>query len=157
MSVDLTRDGAIYTITIDRPEALNALNTRVLSELDAVLDEIVADDDANVVIVTGVGDKAFVAGADIAEMRDMRPDEAHAFGRKGQAVFDRLASLPQPTIAAVNGVALAAAVSWPWRAICVSLRTTPRSANRRSGLGSSLGSRAPRGPLAWSDLRRRSR
>jgi enoyl-CoA hydratase len=106
VSVDLARDGAIYTITINRPEALNALNTRVLSELDEVLDEIVADEDASVVIVTGAGNKAFVAGADIAEMRDMGPDEAHAFGRKGQAVFNRLATLPQPTIAAVNGFAL---------------------------------------------------
>jgi enoyl-CoA hydratase len=106
MLVNVSRDGAICTVTINRPEVLNPLNTQVFVDLEQVLDEIAADDSVNVVIVTGAGDKSFVAGADIAEMVHMSPAEAYALSTRAHRVFDKLENLPQPTIAAVNGFAL---------------------------------------------------
>ena len=98
-------DGAVATITINRPKALNALNSQVLEELDATLDGI----DTNTVrcvILTGAGDKSFVAGADIGEMSTLTKAEGEAFGKKGNDVFRKLETLPIPVIAAVNGFAL---------------------------------------------------
>lgn len=98
-------DGAVATITINRPKALNALNSQVLDELDATLDAI----DLNTVrcvILTGAGDKSFVAGADIGEMSTLTKAEGEAFGKKGNDVFRKLEELPIPVIAAVNGFAL---------------------------------------------------
>ncbi len=93
-------------MTVNRPSALNALNTEVLAELDSAVDQVAGDSAVKVVIVTGAGEKAFVAGADIAEMKDMDPSQALEFGLYGNKVFRRLELLPQPTIAAVNGFAL---------------------------------------------------
>lgn len=98
-------DGAVATITINRPKALNALNSQVLEELDATLDAI----DLNTVrcvILTGAGEKSFVAGADIGEMSTLTKVEGEAFGKKGNDVFRKLETLPIPVIAAVNGFAL---------------------------------------------------
>ncbi len=98
-------DGAVATITINRPKALNALNSQVLDELDATLDAI----DLNTVrcvILTGAGEKSFVAGADIGEMSTLTKAEGEAFGKKGNDVFRKLEQLPIPVIAAVNGFAL---------------------------------------------------
>lgn len=98
-------DGAVATITINRPKALNALNSQVLDELDATLDAI----DLNTVrcvILTGAGEKSFVAGADIGEMSTLTKAEGEAFGKKGNDVFRKLETLPVPVIAAVNGFAL---------------------------------------------------
>ncbi len=106
MFVKVSRDGDICTVTINRPEVMNPLNTQVFKDLEPVLDEIAADDSLSVVIVTGAGDKSFVAGADIAEMRDMPPAEAYALSTRAHRVFDKLENLPMPTIAAVNGFAL---------------------------------------------------
>ena len=95
----------IGVITISRPEALNALNTQVLIELDETIDNI----DLNetwVVIVTGAGEKAFVAGADIGAMSNMSKIEGRRFGKFGNDIFRKLEMLPMPTIAAVNGFAL---------------------------------------------------
>jgi enoyl-CoA hydratase len=100
------RDG-ITTITVNRPDALNALNATVLAELDAVTTAIAgARATARGVIITGAGDKAFIAGADIKAMSQMSPDEAEAFGRLGQRVSTQLEALPVPVIACVNGFAL---------------------------------------------------
>lgn len=92
-------------VTINREKALNALNSQVLEELDATLDAL----DLSAVrclIVTGAGQKSFVAGADIGEMSTLTKAEGEAFGKKGNAVFRKLESLPIPVIAAVNGFAL---------------------------------------------------
>ncbi len=103
--VELEVKGQIGVLTINRPEALNALNDKVISELDKVLDSV----DVNAVrclIVTGAGQKAFVAGADIAQMSGLTKAEGEAFGKLGNDVFRKLETLPIPTIAAVNGFAL---------------------------------------------------
>ena len=98
-------NGAVATLTVNRPEALNALNAQVLSDLDKALDAI----DLNTVrclIVRGAGDKSFVAGADIAQMKGLSPKEGEAFGVQGNNVMRKLETLPIPTIAAVGGYAL---------------------------------------------------
>lgn len=105
-SIKLATSDHTAVITISRPSALNALNSAVLNELDAALAEVRADKDCRALIVTGDGEKAFVAGADIPEMRDLGPDEAADFARRGQAVFRAIEELPIPVIAAVNGYAL---------------------------------------------------
>ena len=98
-------DGYVATITINRPRALNALNSQVLEELDATIDAI--DLDAiRCVILTGAGEKSFVAGADIGEMSTLTKAEGEAFGKKGNDVFRKLETLPVPTICAINGFAL---------------------------------------------------
>lgn len=95
----------IAVITINRPEALNALNSQVLDDLGAAFDSI----DVNVVravVLTGAGDKSFVAGADIGEMSTLTKAEGEAFGKKGNDVFRKIEEFPLPVIAAVNGFAL---------------------------------------------------
>ena len=99
------QDGYIGIITINRPEALNALNNQMLIELDDTLDHIHVDE-IRVVVLTGAGDKAFVAGADIGVMSNMTKIEGRRFGKFGNDIFRKLEMLPMPTIAAVNGYAL---------------------------------------------------
>jgi len=99
------RFGAVEILTISRPEALNALNSDFFSEFNTYIDDIVANDPIKVLVITGEG-KAFVAGADIAEMVHMGPNAAKGFSEKGQQTFYRLEKLPIPVIAAVNGYAL---------------------------------------------------
>ena len=103
--VTLERKGAIGVITMNRPEALNALNAQVLTDLNAVVEEVANDDSILVAVVTGAG-RSFVAGADIGQMSTMTPAEAKKFGMFGNLVFMRLENLTKPTIAAVNGFAL---------------------------------------------------
>ena len=98
-------EGQIGIITINRPKALNALNSAVLDELDKTLDAV--DQEAiRCLILTGAGEKSFVAGADIGEMSTLTPEEGEAFGKKGNDVFRKLETFPIPVIAAVNGFAL---------------------------------------------------
>ncbi len=97
--------GAVGIITINREKALNALNSQVLDELNATLDAV--DTDAvRCLILTGAGEKSFVAGADIGEMSTLTKAEGEAFGKKGNDVFLKLEKFPIPVIAAVNGFAL---------------------------------------------------
>lgn len=93
-------------ITINRPEALNALSSQVLADLDEVLDQVEKSEEIRVVIVTGAGEKAFVAGADIKEMDLMSPIQAFEYMTFANDTFTRLSDLRQPTIAVINGYAL---------------------------------------------------
>jgi enoyl-CoA hydratase len=100
------RDGAIAVITINRPKVLNALNTQTLDELRRALLELKQDDTVRVLIVTGAGDKAFVAGADINELGVQTPTSGREHALTGQQVFDLLETIGKPVIAAINGFAL---------------------------------------------------
>lgn len=97
---------SIATVTVNRPSALNALNLATLQELDGILAEAATDPGVRVLILTGAGEKAFVAGADIKELNELSPLEAARHAARGQAVFGRLESLGKPSIAAINGFAL---------------------------------------------------
>lgn len=101
----LKKEGNIGILSINRPKSLNALNSNVLKELNTAIDTINDDDEISVVILTGEG-KAFVAGADIVEMKDKNSREAREFAELGIKVFRRLELMEKPVIAAVNGFAL---------------------------------------------------
>ena len=102
----LERRDAVALITVNRPEKLNALNAAVFRELRETLEEVRRDDKVRVAVLTGAGDKAFAAGADIRELNRLSAAEAYAVSRRGQAVFDLLENLGKVSIAAVNGFAL---------------------------------------------------
>ena len=99
-------EGHVATITINRPKALNALSTQVLTELNQALDEVAANKDVYALVITGAGEKSFVAGADIAEMKDKSVEEAATYGKFGNEVFRKIETFRCPVIAAVNGFAL---------------------------------------------------
>src|SRR5690606_35368588 len=99
-------DGAVRTVTINRPDKLNALNSQVIDELAAAFADAAADPSVRVVVLTGSGGKAFVAGADISEMTGLTPIELRDFSRRGQALMLSIERLPKPVIAAINGFAL---------------------------------------------------
>lgn len=100
------KEPGIYLLTINRPQALNALNPETLDEIGAALSEIGREAAARVLLVTGAGDKAFVAGADIRAMRDFTPLEGQALSEQALRVFRRLENLDIPAIALVNGYCL---------------------------------------------------
>ena len=104
--IKLDKKDHVAVLTIDRPQGLNALNKAVLSQLSEALSQLADDGQVRVLIITGAGDKAFVAGADIAEMADMNRTEAEIFARFGNRVMNQVSSFPLPVIAAVNGFAL---------------------------------------------------
>ncbi|MBQ0038674.1 MAG: short-chain-enoyl-CoA hydratase [Clostridiales bacterium] len=105
-NVLLEKKGNIAVATINRPKALNALNSEVLEDLNELVDVVNADEEIRVMILTGSGEKSFVAGADIGEMSTLTKAEGEAFGKKGNDVFRKLETMPIPTIAAINGFAL---------------------------------------------------
>ncbi len=105
-NIILEVENGIATTFFNRPKALNALNNALFDELAIALDQVEANTDIRVLILTGSGDKAFVAGADISELVKMNPLQAKYFSRKGQKVFSKIEALPIPAIAAVNGFAL---------------------------------------------------
>lgn len=119
----------VATITIDRPKVLNALNHQTLTELAEAIDRCVADEAVGCIVVTGGGEKAFVAGADINELAKMEPLPAKDLAAFGQGVFRRLEESPKPTVAMVNGFALGGGCEL---ALACSLRTA--STNARFGL-----------------------
>jgi enoyl-CoA hydratase len=104
--IRVDRDAAVAVLTVDRQDALNALDVATLTELRDRLQDIAADDDVRVVILTGAGEKAFVAGADIKYMSGLDIEQAKAWGALGHEAGRLLETMPKPTIAAVNGFAL---------------------------------------------------
>ncbi|MPQ43933.1 short-chain-enoyl-CoA hydratase [Clostridium tarantellae] len=105
-NVIFEKEGNVGILTINRPKALNALNSETLKDLDTAITAIEEDNNIYVVILTGAGEKAFIAGADIAEMKDLTEVEGREFGLLGNKVFRRLENLNKPVIAAINGFAL---------------------------------------------------
>jgi enoyl-CoA hydratase len=100
------RDGPVALVTINRPRVLNALNTQTLDELRRAALELTQDDSVRAIVVTGAGDKAFVAGADINELAVLSPTAGREHALAGQHVFDLIENLGKPVIAAINGYAL---------------------------------------------------
>ena len=105
-NVILEKEEHLAVVTINRPKALNALNSETLNDLNTVIEDLEKDNNIYAVIVTGSGEKSFVAGADIAEMKDLNEEQGKEFGILGNKVFRRLENLDKPVIAAVSGFAL---------------------------------------------------
>ena len=110
---------AVRTITVNRPDKLNALNSATLDALHEAFDAAAADADVRVVVLSGAGEKAFVAGADISEMNGLTPVEGRDFSLRGQRMMRRVEKMPKPVIAAVNGFALGGGLEL---AMCCHLR-----------------------------------
>jgi enoyl-CoA hydratase len=102
----LERDAAVAIVTINRPKVLNALNMQTVAELGLVMRELKDDAAVRAVVLTGAGDRAFAAGADITELASLTPGAAREYARAGQRVFDTIEQLGKPVIAAINGYAL---------------------------------------------------
>src|SRR5688572_15747946 len=117
--------GGVATVTVNRPKVLNALNQQTLSELARAFDELEADSSVRLLIVTGAGEKAFVAGADINELAKMQAMEAKEKAFFGQQVFARLERMTKPSIAMINGFALGGGCEL---ALACTLRTASRTA-----------------------------
>lgn len=105
-TLEFKREGSVGVLTINRPKSLNALNTAVIQDLKKFLSQVKLEKALRVLIVTGSGEKAFVAGADIKEMESLSSSDAEQFSKNGQIVFQEIEDLHIPTIAAVNGFAL---------------------------------------------------
>jgi enoyl-CoA hydratase len=106
LTITTSINNSILTITINRPEKLNALNKTVLSELDAIIQDCYTNPAIYGIIITGAGPKAFVAGADISEFIALSKEEGMTLAQQGQLIFQKIEDLPKPVIAAVNGFAL---------------------------------------------------
>ena len=105
-NLEITHRGAVHTIVVNRPDKLNALNRETLNELTLAFAQAAQDDAVRVVVLTGAGEKAFVAGADIAEMNGYTPVQAQAFSRAGQRLMSSIERLGKPVIARIQGFAL---------------------------------------------------
>ena len=105
-TIEIQIEGGIATIILNRPKALNALNLAMVGELEQAVYQVRADATVRVVVMTGAGDKAFAAGADISEFKEMRPVDAWMFTQQLQRLYLEIERLPKPVIAAVNGYAL---------------------------------------------------
>ena len=122
---NLEISGLIARLTINRPQRLNALNTHLLEELDALLSEIERRKETRVLIITGSGEKAFIAGADIDQMSSMEPKNAEYLIKVGHRAFSRLEDLAIPTIAAINGYAIGGGLEL---ALCADFRLCSQNA-----------------------------
>jgi enoyl-CoA hydratase len=123
------RDGGVRVLTVSRPEKLNALNAAVLGDLAAAVGQAESDEHLRCLVITGAGEKAFIAGADIAELARLTPLEGREHARRGQALLDRIAALGVPSIAAINGFAYGGGLEL---AMACTLRVA--SENARMGL-----------------------
>jgi len=100
------REGAVGTVTVNRPDALNALNSTVFAEMSDLMDRIAVDTDIRVIVLKGAGDRSFIAGADIKEMTGMSRREAEARSWNGMRLYDSMRRMPQPLVASIQGYAL---------------------------------------------------
>lgn len=123
--LSITTEAGIRTITVNRPDKLNALNSATLDALHAAFDAAAGDAEVRVVVLTGAGEKAFVAGADISEMNGLTPVEGRDFSLRGQRMMRRVEKMPKPVIAAINGFALGGGLEL---AMCCHLRIAADSA-----------------------------
>jgi enoyl-CoA hydratase len=105
-NVLIERDGSVLILTLNRPKVLNALNVETLDALSRAIDAARGDAGVRVIVITGAGDRSFVAGADINELAAQTPVDGREHARRGQALFDRIERLGKPVIAAINGFAL---------------------------------------------------
>ena len=105
-NIRMEKRGPLATVTLDRPKVLNALNAATFAELDAAFDELASDPEVRVVLLTGAGERAFAAGADIRELAAVERAEGKAFSLRGQVVFRKIETLGKPVIACVRGFAL---------------------------------------------------
>ena len=105
-NICIEKRGSLATVTLDRPKVLNALNAATFAELNSAFDELASDGDVRVVLLSGAGERAFAAGADIRELAAVNGDEGRAFSLRGQAVFRKIETLGKPVIACVRGFAL---------------------------------------------------
>jgi enoyl-CoA hydratase len=121
----LEKEGHLALVTVNRPDVMNALNSDVLDELDGVVADLEADDQIRCVILTGAGDKAFIAGADIGELKELTGEAAKEIALKGQRVFARIEAMDKPVIAAINGFALGGGLEL---ALACTLRTAATTA-----------------------------
>ena len=142
LRIDIDEEG-IALITIERPKALNALNADVLDELRDAVVELAQAPEVEVLMITGSGEKAFVAGADIAAMADFGPLDAREFSHMGQDTFATIESCPKPVIALINGFALGGGLelAMACHLRCPSLSKSSRSARNRAGTTSTAASR----------------
>ncbi|QDH70596.1 enoyl-CoA hydratase/isomerase family protein [Marilutibacter alkalisoli] len=115
----IRREGSVLVITVNRPDKLNALNAATLDALDAAFAAAAVDDQVRAVVLTGAGPKAFVAGADIAEMNTLTPVQGRDFSLRGQRMMRRVERMPKPVIAMINGFALGGGLEL---AMCCHLR-----------------------------------
>ena len=105
-TISTTLSDEIFVIAINRPEKMNALNQMVMEELALAVDEVYKKKEIRSAVITGTGEKAFVAGADIAEFLTLSPEQGAELAKKGHTIFQRIEECPKPIIAAVNGFAL---------------------------------------------------
>ncbi|MCY0976288.1 enoyl-CoA hydratase-related protein [Chryseobacterium wangxinyae] len=129
-NIILEKEDKIAVVTINRPESLNALNAKTIKEISSALDLIAADDEVRVLILTGSGEKSFVAGADIKEFSDFNQEKAEELAKNGQEIlFNKIENLSKPVIAAVNGFALGGGLE-----LAMSCHIRYASENARMGL-----------------------
>lgn len=105
-TISTTLTNGIFIIAINRPDKMNALNQTVMNELALAVDEVYKNKEIKSAIITGTGEKAFIAGADISEFLELSPEQGAALAKKGHTVFHRIEECPKPVVAAVNGFAL---------------------------------------------------
>ena len=146
----LDRDGAVAVITINRPKVLNALNSQTIDELRRVALDLKFDAGVRAVIVTGAGEKSFVAGADINELAIQSPAQGKEHALHGQHVFDLIENLGKPVIAAINGFALGGGCELALACTMRIAAETARLGQPEINLGIVPGTAARSGSRAWS-------
>ncbi len=150
MSIDVSMHGRVAVVTVNRPEVLNALSTELLEELLAAFRGLADDDECGVAVLTGAGDRAFIAGADIAELATKTPLMARKYSEHGQDLSHLLETMRKPTIAAVNGYALgggcemALACDLRFASTTRALRPARDQSRHHPGLGRHAAARAQR-------------